>query len=80
MCWMFKYGTHYDYGDGVRDLYRLEVENFSSPLAVGLYIFAMVLVGLHLWHGVGELVPVAGPQRAPLHAVHPNCREGVGCR
>ena len=49
---MFKYGAHYDYGDGVRDLYRLEVENFSSPLAVALYVIAMVLVGLHLWHGV----------------------------
>ncbi len=50
--WMFKYGPHYDYGNGVRDLYRLEVENFSSPVAAGLYIAAMVIVGLHLWHGV----------------------------
>jgi succinate dehydrogenase / fumarate reductase, cytochrome b subunit len=48
----FKYGTHYDYGEGVRDLYRLEVENFSSPIAVALYVLAMVVVGLHLWHGV----------------------------
>jgi succinate dehydrogenase / fumarate reductase cytochrome b subunit len=48
----FKYGPYYDYGDGVRDLYRLEVENFSSPATVALYVLAMVIVGLHLWHGV----------------------------
>ncbi|HEX2476074.1 MAG TPA: succinate dehydrogenase cytochrome b subunit [Lacipirellulaceae bacterium] len=48
----FKYGPFYDYGDGVRDLYRLEVENFSSPAVVALYVLAMVIVGLHLWHGV----------------------------
>ena len=66
--WMFKYGTHYDYGNGVRDLYRTEVENFSSPLAVGLYILAMILVGLHLWHGVGssfQSLGVNGPRFTP---------------
>ena len=67
--WMFKYGAHYDYGNGVRDLYRLEVENFSSPLAVGLYILAMVLVGLHLWHGVGssfQSLGLSGPRFTPF--------------
>jgi succinate dehydrogenase cytochrome b subunit len=48
----FKYGAYYEYRDGIRDLYRLEVENFSSPAAVVLYVLAMALVGLHLWHGV----------------------------
>jgi succinate dehydrogenase / fumarate reductase, cytochrome b subunit len=65
----FKYGPYYDYGDGVRDLYRLEVENFSSPIAVGLYILAMVLVGLHLWHGVPssfQSLGVNGPRFTPL--------------
>jgi succinate dehydrogenase / fumarate reductase cytochrome b subunit len=65
----FKYGPHYDYGNGVRDLYRLEVENFSSPLAVGLYILAMVLVGLHLWHGVGssfQSLGLSGPRFTPF--------------
>src|SRR5436190_4764432 len=33
---MFKYGPEYEYGTtGIRDLYRLEVQNFSSPIAVG---------------------------------------------
>lgn len=67
--WMFKYGTHYDYGDGVRDLYRLEVENFSSSLVVGLYVVAMVIVGLHLWHGVPssfQSLGLNGPRFTPL--------------
>jgi len=65
----FKYGPYYDYGDGVRDLYRLEVENFSSPAAVGLYILAMVLVGLHLWHGVPssfQSLGLSGPRFTPF--------------
>jgi succinate dehydrogenase / fumarate reductase, cytochrome b subunit len=65
----FKYGPYYDYGNGVRDLYRLEVENFRSPTAVGLYVLAMVLVGLHLWHGVPssfQSLGVDGPRFTPF--------------
>lgn len=65
----FKYGAHYDLGDGVRDLYRLEVENFSSPIAVALYLLAMLLVGLHLWHGVAssfQSLGVDGPRFTPF--------------
>lgn len=65
----FKYGPYYDYGNGVRDLYRLEVENFRSPAAVGLYVLAMVLVGLHLWHGVPssfQSLGVSGPRFTPF--------------
>lgn len=67
---MFKYGPHYDYGeDGIRDLYRLEVENFSSPVAVGLYVLAMVVVGFHLWHGVAssfQSLGLSGPRFSPF--------------
>jgi succinate dehydrogenase / fumarate reductase cytochrome b subunit len=38
----------------VRDLYRLEVENFSNPLAVAFYVLSMLVVGSHLWHGVSS--------------------------
>ena len=65
----FKYGAFYDLGDGVRDLYRLEVENFSSPLAVGFYLIMMVLVGFHLWHGVAssfQSVGLSGPRFTPF--------------
>ena len=66
--WQFKYGTHYDVGDGVRDLYRTEAENFTSPIAVALYIVMMLLVGLHLWHGVGssfQSLGLSGPRFTP---------------
>jgi succinate dehydrogenase cytochrome b subunit len=49
----FKFGTEYERA-GVRDLYRLEVENFSNPLAVAFYILSMLVVGSHLWHGVSS--------------------------
>ncbi len=49
----FKYGAEYPSADpGVRDLYRLEVENFANPLTVGFYLVSMLLVGSHLWHGI----------------------------
>ena len=68
--WMFKYGPEYQYGTtGMRDLYRLEVENFSSPVAVGLYVLVMVLVGMHLWHGVWssfQSLGIDGPRFTPF--------------
>jgi succinate dehydrogenase / fumarate reductase, cytochrome b subunit len=67
--WTFKYGTHYEVGAGVRDLFRTEVENFSSPIAVALYVIMMVLVGLHLWHGVPssfQSLGFNGPRFTPL--------------
>jgi succinate dehydrogenase cytochrome b subunit len=48
----FKYGTEYLDPNGVRDLYRLEMENFSNPLTVAFYVITMLLVGSHLWHGI----------------------------
>jgi succinate dehydrogenase / fumarate reductase cytochrome b subunit len=67
--WQFKYGPHYEYAEGVRDLYRTEMENFSSPMAVALYVGMMVLVGMHLWHGVGssfQSLGLSGPRFSPL--------------
>jgi succinate dehydrogenase / fumarate reductase cytochrome b subunit len=52
----FKYGAEYEApgAPGVRDLYRLEMENFASPLVVGFYVLTMMIVGSHLWHGVSS--------------------------
>ncbi len=50
----FKYGAHYELEGGVRDLYRLEMENFQSPLTVGLYLLSMLVVGAHIWHGASS--------------------------
>jgi succinate dehydrogenase / fumarate reductase cytochrome b subunit len=49
----FKFGTEYQRA-GVRDLYRLEMENFSNPLVVAFYVLSMLVVGSHLWHGVSS--------------------------
>lgn len=57
----FKYGTEYAApGTGVRDLYRLEMENFSNPLLVGFYVLSMFVVGSHLWHGISSALQSLG--------------------
>jgi len=49
----FKYGPNYPaHEPGVRDLYRLLIEVFQSPFYVTYYVISMVIVGLHLRHGV----------------------------
>ena len=50
----FKYGPEYEGAGGVRDLYRLEMENFSNPLVVAFYVVSMLVVGSHLWHGASS--------------------------
>jgi succinate dehydrogenase / fumarate reductase, cytochrome b subunit len=50
----FRYGIEHDWPAGGRDLYRLEMENFASPVIVGFYVISMVVVGSHLWHGVSS--------------------------
>ena len=58
----FKYGTEYEAaaGSGIRDLYRLEMENFENPLLVGFYVLSMLVVGSHLWHGVSSAMQSLG--------------------
>ncbi len=53
----FKYGTYYEvtYGEVVmRDLARLVRESFQQPLYVGIYAFAVMLLGLHLSYGLAS--------------------------
>jgi len=50
----FRYGVEHEWPAGGRDLYRLEMENFTSRLMVGFYVISMVVVGSHLWHGVSS--------------------------
>lgn len=59
----FKYGQHYmvDYGKGeIRDLHRLVIEVFEKPEYVVGYIIALVVLGLHLSHGVGSSLQTLG--------------------
>jgi succinate dehydrogenase / fumarate reductase cytochrome b subunit len=44
----------YQWPEGGRDLYRIEMENFSNPLMVAFYVFSMFVVGSHLWHGASS--------------------------
>jgi succinate dehydrogenase / fumarate reductase cytochrome b subunit len=61
----FKYGTEYEVaGSGIRDLYRLEMENFSNPILVAFYVLSMLVVGSHLWHGVASGVQSLGGSQA----------------
>lgn len=49
----FKYGPYYEAnGAGMRDLYRLLIEVFQSPFYVTYYVIAMIIVGMHLRHGI----------------------------
>ncbi len=50
----FKYGAHYETPDGTVDLYRVEMENFRSPLVVLFYVLSMVVVGSHVFHGASS--------------------------
>lgn len=61
--WTFKYGTHYTtVVDGIemRDLFRLVVEKFQSPLYVAWYCFSLVLLGGHLSHGIAATAQSLG--------------------
>jgi succinate dehydrogenase / fumarate reductase cytochrome b subunit len=51
----FKFGALYQIGDPpIRDLYRTEVEVFSAPIWVAIYVICVLLVGLHLRHGISS--------------------------
>jgi succinate dehydrogenase / fumarate reductase cytochrome b subunit len=56
-----KYGAWYTFGEGnIRDLYRTEVEVFSSPAWVVFYVFCMLLIGFHLRHGISSALQSMG--------------------
>jgi succinate dehydrogenase / fumarate reductase, cytochrome b subunit len=54
----FKYGPDYpvtspsDGTPGVRDIYRLVLHQFSNGAIVIFYVFCLVVIGIHLWHGL----------------------------
>ena len=63
----FKYGPDYQY-EGMRDFYRLEIENLTNPFMVAFYVLSMLVVGSHLWHGASSSLQSLGfdhPQWTP---------------
>lgn len=67
----FKYGAFYEppeFEPGVRDLYQLVVGTFQNPWWAACYLVAMVLVGLHLRHGLSsacQSLGLDGPRFTP---------------
>ena len=70
-----KFGAYYaaspsaSGADDVRDLYRLVIEVFQSPAVVVFYVVAMVVVGLHLRHGISsafQSLGMMGPGWTPV--------------
>lgn len=71
----FKFGTHYTVtynGVEMRDLHRLVLEVFQDPIYVGWYVVALLVLGLHLSHGVGSSFQTLG-----IH--HPRYRKCIRC-
>lgn len=59
----FKFGNYYETtlnGVVVRDIHRLVLEVFSSPVYVIGYIVCLLLLTAHLSHGVGSLLQSVG--------------------
>ncbi len=59
----FKYGTFYSVsynGETMRDLYNLVVEVFQSPYYVAFYVFTVLLLGLHVGHGLASSIKTLG--------------------
>jgi succinate dehydrogenase / fumarate reductase cytochrome b subunit len=50
----FKFSQTYEWGEGAKDFYRLEMDNFRNPLMVGFYVLSMIVVGSHLSHGIAS--------------------------
>jgi succinate dehydrogenase / fumarate reductase cytochrome b subunit len=50
----FKFGPWYETPDGMRDLSRLVHEVYREPFHVAFYVLSMVVVGLHLSHGLSS--------------------------
>lgn len=60
----FKFGPVYESADGIRDLYRLQLEVFSSPIYVLFYLLAMGIIFFHLWHGLSSAAQSLGIDHA----------------
>ncbi len=63
----FKFGTYYSTtinGVEMRDLARLVIEKFQSPLYAFGYVGAMLMLGFHLRHGVWSSLQSLGAMNA----------------
>jgi len=71
----FKYGPDYtaNYGQGeIRDLFKLMVEVFHQPGYVIWYLISLIILGLHLSHGLSSSIQTFG-----IH--HPRYQKAIHC-
>ncbi len=68
--WQFRFGPGMSQGyvathgqEQIRDLYRLVVETLKNPLMAAFYSLVMVLLGLHLRHGIWSALQSLGLTR-----------------
>jgi succinate dehydrogenase / fumarate reductase cytochrome b subunit len=57
---MFKFGEATLLPDGSKDLAKVVVDAYQSPLIVMAYAITMLVVGLHLWHAFGSALQTLG--------------------
>jgi len=72
----FKYGAHYTAvynGVEMRDLHRLVVEKFKEWPYVAYYLFSLLVLMLHLGHGLSSFMQSLG-----LGSVRNNCLKKAG--
>jgi succinate dehydrogenase / fumarate reductase cytochrome b subunit len=66
----FKFGTYYeDPTHHYRDLHRLVLEKFSHAGFAGFYVLCMVLIGLHLRHGLASACQSLGIEHPAYNRV-----------
>jgi succinate dehydrogenase / fumarate reductase, cytochrome b subunit len=73
--WMFKFGPGIEagyvtelHGQEARDLHRLVYEKFQNPAWVAAYVAVMIVLGLHLRHGIWsglQSLGIAHPKYSP---------------
>jgi len=68
----FKFGAYYEAtyaGVAMRDLHRLVIETFHRPGYVAWYVASMLVLGLHLHHGMTSVLETLGldhPRWTPM--------------
>ena len=74
--WQFRFGPGIEQGyatqmngEQVRDLYKLVSETFHNPIFVVIYVFAMIMLGFHLRHGIWSAFQSLGAKSPTLHSI-----------
>jgi succinate dehydrogenase / fumarate reductase cytochrome b subunit len=67
----FKFGPYYEVPGRpqVRDLYRLLIDVFQNPLYVVFYVVCMILIFLHLRHGLSSALQSLGINHPRYNAI-----------